>query len=150
MKVEIGKSLKKLRVEKRFTQKELARRVRGGLDYTYIGKIERGEQLPSLKILLEISEALSVPVSYFFQDEASAALHGLASSELRLLAKDEKGRELLRTLHLLHKEDIPLIIGIIQVLNRHRKGEKRKPYAASNEPYPLAAEDDTLYGKTEE
>ena len=61
LKVEIGKRLKRLRLQKGSTQKELAAKVRGGLDYTYIGKIERGEQLPSLKILIKISEAKRSP-----------------------------------------------------------------------------------------
>ena len=58
MKVEIGIRVKKLRLAKGLTQKEFAASVRGGLDYTYIGKIERGEQLPSLKILLKIDREL--------------------------------------------------------------------------------------------
>jgi transcriptional regulator with XRE-family HTH domain len=48
---EIGSRLKKLLMEKGLTQKELASKVKGGLDYTYIGKIERGQQLPSLRAL---------------------------------------------------------------------------------------------------
>src|SRR6266567_7340946 len=82
LKVEIGKRLKRLRLEKGFTQKELAVRVKGGLDYTYIGKIERGEQLPSLKILIKISEALSVPIGSFFQEESSPSVCGIPCSEL--------------------------------------------------------------------
>ena len=47
----IGQKLRELRQRKGLTQKELARTVRGKVDYSYIGKIERGEQLPSLKVL---------------------------------------------------------------------------------------------------
>lgn len=63
---EIGLTLRRLRREHRFTQKHLAQRVAGGVDVTYIGKIERGDQLPSLKVLLRLSKTLEVSVSDFF------------------------------------------------------------------------------------
>ncbi len=47
---EIGLILQRLRRDKGWTQKALAQRVAGGVNTTYIGKIERGDQLPSLKI----------------------------------------------------------------------------------------------------
>jgi transcriptional regulator with XRE-family HTH domain len=79
---EIGLTLRRLRLEQGATQKELAQRVAGGMDATYIGKIERGEQLPSLKVLLRLSKALHVSVGEFFYpppehvpEHTSAALH---------------------------------------------------------------------------
>ena len=47
----IGQRLRELRQRKGLTQKDLSLKVRGKIDYSYIGKIERGEQLPSLKML---------------------------------------------------------------------------------------------------
>ena len=148
MKVEIGKRLKRLRLEKGLTQKELAAAVRGGLDYTYIGKIERGEQLPSLKILIKISEALSVPVNYFFLDEASPAMYGIPAIDLQLSARNKKGRELFKALKLLYEEDVPLVTEIVLVLNRHRKVAKRKlPDLPEDEGALLAAEEGPSYEK---
>jgi transcriptional regulator with XRE-family HTH domain len=143
LKVEIGKRLKRLRLEKGYTQKELAARVREGLDYTYIGKIERGEQLPSLKILIKISEALSVPVGYFFRDESVSAVREISAPGLKLPGKGEKGRELIRALKLLHEDDIPLIIEIVQVLSRHRNAMPE----SSAEKILMAAEKGTPYGQ---
>lgn len=142
LKVEIGKRLKRLRLEKGLTQKELAAKV--GLDYTYIGKIERGEQLPSLKILLKISEVLSVPVNHFFQDEA---LSGVSIAELKHLVNADKGEELLRALKLLHEDDIPLLIEIIRVLGRHRSAAKGKLSNALEKGALMAAEEKIPYGK---
>ena len=147
MKVEIGKRLKRLRLEKGLTQKQLAAKISGGLDYTYIGKIERGEQLPSLKILIRISEAFTVPVGYFFREEALPAVPGILPSELKHLAKDEKGRELLKTLKLLHEDDIPLLTEIIRLLSRHRKSAKNKPSDSSEGEALMAAEEGASYGK---
>src|SRR6266700_144523 len=79
---EMGLILRRLRLARGLTQKNLARRVAGGVDTTYIGKIERGDQLPSLKVLLRLSKALGVTVSDFFYpppgrtpDSPSAPLH---------------------------------------------------------------------------
>ncbi len=58
----MGLILRRLRLARGLTQKNLARRVAGGVDTTYIGKIERGDQLPSLKVLLRLSKALGVLV----------------------------------------------------------------------------------------
>ncbi len=147
MKIEIGSRLKRLRMEKGLTQKELAAMVSGGLDYTYIGKIERDEQLPSLKILSKICEAFAVPVAYFFRDEAADAISDIVSSELRYLVCEEKGRELVRALRQLHKDDLPLLIEIVQVLARHRSTAGNKPYKVSPEPTLLAAEKKSRYRK---
>lgn len=79
---EIGLILLRLRRDKGWTQKALAQRVAGGVNTTYIGKIERGDQLPSLKILLRLSQALDVSIGDFFyssvappEDATSPALH---------------------------------------------------------------------------
>ena len=55
---EFGKRLRKLRVEKGFTQEELADMA--GMHFTYIGQIERGLRNPSLVNLHKIAKALKV------------------------------------------------------------------------------------------
>ncbi len=108
------------------TQKGLAARVKGGVDYTYIGKIERGKQLPSLKVLLSISETLAVPIDYFFRDEPENIVYVNSTAELGFLLRNERGRELLRTLKLVQERDIPLIMEIIKILARHGNIEKEE------------------------
>jgi transcriptional regulator with XRE-family HTH domain len=143
LRTEIGKRLKLLRKERGLTQQGLAALVQGGLDYTYIGKIERGEQLPSLKILVGISAALNVPLDYFFRDEEAAA-GVLFASELRALLGQEKGRELARVLRLLHPDDIPLVTEIIKLLHRHRT--VARPPRDAQYDLPNAAEEEDGYG----
>lgn len=121
MKSKIGRRLKRLRTNKGLTQKGLAAAVSGGLDYTYIGKIERGEQLPSLKILIKISEALSVPVSSFFPEETVTAVRDGSSPDMNYRTVDDKWNELFASLKLLHEDDIPLFIEMAKVLAKHRK-----------------------------
>ena len=69
MDIRIGKRLRKLRERLGLTQKQFARRVAGKVHHTYLGKIERGHQYPSIKLLERIGRAYSVPLSYFFEDE---------------------------------------------------------------------------------
>lgn len=142
LKNEIGSALKRLRVEKGLTQKELAAKVSDGLDYTYIGKIERGEQLPSLKILNKISEALSVHVSFFFQE---TGVSGDSRQAPPRLAEARQESELFRELKQLHRDDVPLLTEIVRALNRHRKLGRKKAYAAAPDSLPIAAEDGPTY-----
>ncbi len=145
---EIGNRLKRLRTERGLTQKGLAARVKGGVDYTYIGKIERGRQLPSLKVLLGISETLAVPIDYFFRDETETIVYVNGTAEFAFLHRDEKGRELLRTLKLIQARDIPLIMEIIKILARHGNLEnEEKPARQENlaEEFLLVAENKASY-----
>ena len=121
MKAEIGRRVKRIRAERGLTQKELASKV--GIDFTYIGKIERGEQLPSLKILLKIAEALSLPFGCFLDDKDTVIALEMANG-WKDLFKDERWFNLLKTLQLLHEDDIPLITEIVYVLDRHRNGKR--------------------------
>jgi transcriptional regulator with XRE-family HTH domain len=139
----LGRRLKRLRKEKGLTQKELASRVPGGIDYTYIGKIERGEQLPSLKILSAISDVLDVPLGYFFREE-EAAVADIFANELRILIGEENGLALLRAMRLLHPDDIPLVTEIIKVLHRHRTAAENSHGAWC--ALPSAAEEKDAYG----
>jgi transcriptional regulator with XRE-family HTH domain len=118
----IGQILRALRQRKGLTQKELASKIQGKVDYSYIGKIERGEQLPSLKMLERLSNVLAVPLSSFFQ--------GLGSDVTARTGGRETGNEafgrqreqlLLYLVHTVHNEDIPLLIEIVRVLNKRRK-----------------------------
>jgi transcriptional regulator with XRE-family HTH domain len=120
----IGQILRALRQRKGLTQKELASKIQGKVDYSYIGKIERGEQLPSLKMLERLSSALAVPLSSFFQ--------GLGSDVTARREGHEEGNEalgrqreqlLLYLVNTVHNDDIPLLIEIVRVLNKRRKAQ---------------------------
>ncbi|MFH2013193.1 MAG: helix-turn-helix domain-containing protein [Pseudomonadota bacterium] len=121
MKTEIGERLKNIRKERGLTQRELALKVSGKVDYTYIGKIEKNRQLPSIGVLKRISEALSVPLSYFFIEEGTTELLKLLPEDLKHIAKSKKKQVLLKVLKDIDEEDIPFFVEIINILNKHRK-----------------------------
>jgi len=60
-KSKIGKNLKLLRKERKFTQVQLAKKT--GISSNYYARIERDEENPSLEVLKEISKALKVKSS---------------------------------------------------------------------------------------
>ena len=117
----MGRRLKEARKRLGLTQKELASRIEGRVDYTYIGRIERGVQFPSLKMLQKISRALSLPVSYFFEEREEGAEREIVVSHLKGLFQRGKGRDLLDLLARLHTEDIDFLIEIAKLLSKHRK-----------------------------
>ena len=96
IKKQIGKRLRDLRQRKGLTQKGMAKMA--GVDYTYIGKIERGEQLPSLNVLIRFAECLSLPLDRFFMDEATWRLVSLAPKDVYESMQRENLWELLRLL----------------------------------------------------
>ncbi len=147
MKVQIGDRLKRLRKERGFTQKDLAAKVSGGLDYTYIGKIERGEQFPSLKILMRLSEALSVPPGYFFLDETMSKTIDLFPPACKRTESGNSRQELSRAVKLLREDDVQLVLEITRLLQRHRECGRGKRREDPVENGLLAAEENTPYGK---
>lgn len=74
----LGAQVKKLRRSLKLTQKEFARRIPGRalgrVDYTYIGKVERGHSLPSIKLLTRMAEIYGVSVGYFFLEDSKVVL----------------------------------------------------------------------------
>jgi transcriptional regulator with XRE-family HTH domain len=120
----IGQILRALRQRKGLTQKELASKILGEVDYSYIGKIERGEQLPSLKMLERLSNALAVPLSYFFQGLGSDETVQREGGEADNKALGRQREHLLLFLvRAVHNDDIPLLIEIVRILNKHRKAQ---------------------------
>ncbi|MFQ6067727.1 MAG: helix-turn-helix domain-containing protein, partial [bacterium] len=94
--MKLGERLKKIRKRLGLTQKEFAKRVAGKIDYTYIGKIERGQQYPSLKMLEKIGKAFSVPLGYFFEDHSFQKSLDLLPGEVKDLLKDRQRQDLLK------------------------------------------------------
>jgi transcriptional regulator with XRE-family HTH domain len=140
----IGQKLRQLRQEKGLTQKELALKTRGKLDYSYIGKIERGEQMPSLKVLKRLGDALATPIHRFFQgidDERATQPEGYRRRGEAL--SPQRQRLLFYLARTVHDDDIPLLLEIVRVLNRHRK--EGVPDKGSPADSPHAAEEVESY-----
>jgi transcriptional regulator with XRE-family HTH domain len=95
----IGERLRRLRLERKLSQRELAS---PGVSYAYISRIEAGARRPSVKALRQLAQKLAVSVEYL---ETGSDLRAVDERELRLadaelelrLANDpEKAEETLR------------------------------------------------------
>lgn len=60
----LGKNLKKYRLDCGMTQEILAEKI--GIHPTYVGKLESGKNNPSVKLLFKVSRALGVKLSDIF------------------------------------------------------------------------------------
>ncbi len=112
----LGERIRRLRKRLSLTQKEFAGRVVGKVDYTYIGRMERGEQYPSIKMLEKIGKAFGVPLSYFFEDNSILNSLNLLPGEIKDLLKDRKRQDLLKRSKELNAGDLDLVIQIINIL----------------------------------
>jgi len=112
----LGERIRKLRKGLGLTQKEFAGRVVGKVDYTYIGRMERGEQCPSIKMLEKIGKAFGVPLSYFFEDDSILNSLDLLPGKIKDLLKDRKRQDLLIKSKELNARGLDLVIQIINIL----------------------------------
>ena len=58
--------IKELRIQKGLTRKELAKKA--DISISWLKHIENGENLPSIRTLAKIAEALEVPIKDIFSD----------------------------------------------------------------------------------
>lgn len=76
----IGHQVRSLRNRLGLTQKQFAAALAPKVDYTYIGKIERGDQYPSIKMLQRMGRAFNKPLSYWFEEDSEVeAISGKVS-----------------------------------------------------------------------
>jgi transcriptional regulator with XRE-family HTH domain len=64
--VKFGAVVRRLREEKGLTQEELAERA--GISATYVGFIERGDNVPTLTIVIQIASGLRIRPSDLLRD----------------------------------------------------------------------------------
>ena len=58
---QIGKNIKSAREKTKYTQAELAKKI--GINVNYYARIERGEHIPSFKVLESIAKILKIKSS---------------------------------------------------------------------------------------
>ncbi|MQY51134.1 cupin domain-containing protein [Rhodocyclus tenuis] len=83
----VGKNLKKLRKQHRFSLDRLAQR--SGVSRAMLGQIELGRSVPTIRLLWRIAQAFKVPVSAFLDDGENASTVVLTRQESRVLASHD-------------------------------------------------------------
>ena len=61
-----GKNVRRVRLQRKLSQEKLAFEAK--IDLTYVGRIERGKQNPSLLVMARIADALSVSLPKLLND----------------------------------------------------------------------------------
>lgn len=64
--VVFGETVRKLRATHSWTQEELAERA--GMSATYLGFVERGENVPTLTVVFQLADALGVTAAELIDD----------------------------------------------------------------------------------
>ena len=69
----LGNRIREARTQKQHTQQRLAEIA--GISQMYLGEIERGAKMPSLRSFIKIIEALDLSADYVLRDELSSGEH---------------------------------------------------------------------------
>ena len=105
----IGENIRKRRQEKKLRQEDLAELC--NLSANYIGMIERGEKLPSLKTFIDIVNALEVSADEIL---CGAVKTGYPERESKLASRLEN----------VSAEDKARIYDVVETMLRHSKKKK--------------------------
>lgn len=65
--VDIGEKIKKLRIERKLTMRELGEKI--GVTHAHISKMESGINSPSVDLLEKLSKLFHIDMTYFFSDD---------------------------------------------------------------------------------
>src|SRR5436305_5015503 len=102
----IGQRLRRLRLERQLSQRELAS---PGVSYAYISRIEAGARRPSVKALRQLARKLAVSPEYLETGSDLRAVDTrelrLADAELELRLADDPGNAI-ETLDAVHEEAV--------------------------------------------
>ena len=85
-----AKQVKKIMIEKGFTQQELANKI--GVTQTMISHWLTGDSLPTMTSLQKFAEALDVSISYFLEEKSNTPAK---NNELNFKTMDEKDIKIL-------------------------------------------------------
>ena len=68
--ITLGKRIREARMNKQYTQQRLAEEA--GIGQMYLGEIERGTKMPSLKIFIKIMNTLDISADYVLRDDLAS------------------------------------------------------------------------------
>lgn len=86
----VGKRLRKVRIQNRFSLKEVEKITKGSVKASILGAYERGERIISVPRLFELADFFKVPVDYLIKDgqptnkKVSVKAHPAAHESIRI------------------------------------------------------------------
>jgi len=110
----MGRRIREARSKLGLTQEQLGERA--NLHYSYIGQVERGAKVPSLRTLKRIAEALNVDLETLLEDRAG---YELPTEDLLI-------RELVAIVKSSPPEEIRFFINLIRMVQQYKRGATPK------------------------
>ena len=107
----LGKKISEMRKLRGHTQEELAEMV--GLSPNFIGYLERGKQVPSIKTLKKIASALGVTIGWFFY-----SIENHRYKPTKLTEKDKTINKLVKILKSLNLSDIHFVLKLMKKISK--------------------------------
>lgn len=87
----IGSRLRTIRKQRGLTQEKLGELA--GVHYSYIGQVERGDKVPSLKTLHKLARALDTDLNYFLEEQETYYAPSDVDKEIGRLVKNRPPAE---------------------------------------------------------
>lgn len=126
--MKMGEAIRRIRKEKKKTLDQVAEAV--GITHSYLSRIERNLQQPSIQVIEKIADYLDVHKSYLFFDEEG--LKKYSEPEKQLLAQKSITIDDLKKLNIVHdngskitEEELQMVINYLKELRelkeRHLK-----------------------------
>ena len=95
----LGRRIRSLRNTREWTQEQLG--AEAGINYKFLGEIERGQQNPSFNVLIKIADALGVELMELFRLESEISDRKEIGKRIREIIKTLPDKELSHVLQLL-------------------------------------------------
>ena len=110
-KMPFGDVLKKIRYDKRMSQKEFADIL--GTSKQVISRYENNQRTPQITVVEQFANKLNLPIGYFVGKEHAA---GYVSDSAKVTYMSDGQKELLEELEGLSKESMKLLIELIRAM----------------------------------
>ena len=98
-KVLLGRKIRALRKEKGWSQQELGNQA--DINYKFLGEIERGQQNPTVNIMIKISKALNIDLPELFRFEHEILNRKEIEAQIKQILKTIPDKDLRNILMLL-------------------------------------------------
>ncbi|MGB9886936.1 MAG: helix-turn-helix domain-containing protein [Moorellales bacterium] len=103
---QLGRRLRSARLGLGWTQEQLAEKA--NLHHSYIGQVERGEKVPSLRTLKRLAEAMNTPLDFL-----------LGESPAYTSQTDDLVQELLALTRDCSRQDLELVVAMVRLVLAH-------------------------------
>jgi len=128
--MDLGKRIKALRKTKRLTQQEFAKKA--GINFTYVGKIEKGQKIPSVRILGSIARTLGVPLDYLIVGKDVVPIVNEYTRVFEKIMERPRVLEFLSRVKDLPDDEILMLIDIVKTVSKWETGKMKKSKRQAN------------------